>query len=223
MRELAALALACGAALAHAQTLPAAPPPAGPSTAKKDLAQKILLLQQPGLEAVARGLVEQPAAQMMQAAGRAIQTEVTAEKRQAVAKAIDDEVKKYLDDALPLVRERALKAAPSTIGATLEDKFSEDELKQLLAWLESPVNRKYQTLGVDMQKSFVQKVVADSRPLIEPKIQALEQKVRASLGVPAARGAPGPAPATAPAMAPTAPTSSSRAASGPGPAKASAP
>ncbi len=204
MRRLVALALLCAAALANAQ----APTP---SPAKKDLVQKILLLQQPGLEAVARGLVEQPAAQMMQAASRAIQTDVPADRREAVGKAIEGDVKKYIDEALPLVRERALKVAPSTIGAALEEKFNEDELKQLLAWLDSPVNKKYQGLGPEMQRGFVQKVVADSRPLIEPKIEALERKVRASLGVPAARSG-------APARAASGPGPAS-----PGPAKASSP
>lgn len=193
MKRLLALALIGSAVLAQAQSPPAA---------KKDLVQKVLLLQQPGLEAVARGLVEQPAAQMMQAASQALQTSVAADKREAAAKAIEADVKKYVDEALPLVRERALKAAPSTIGAALEEKFSEDELRQLIAWLESPVNKKYQGLGADMQKAFVQKVVADSRPLIEPKIQALEQKVRATLGVPAAKlGAPS-RPADAPPSRP---------------------
>ena len=218
MRSLAVLALTVSAALAQAQTSATAPAAAS-TTGKKDLVQKILLLQQPGLEVVARSLVEQPAAQMMQAAGRAIQTEVPADRRAAVAKSIDDDIKKYVDDALPLVRDRALKAAPSTIGATLEEKFTEDELKQLLAWLESPVNKKYQGLGTDMQKGFLQKVVADSRPMIEPKIQALEQKVRASLGVPAARaGAPASSVASSPSR-----TGPRPAAAGPGPAKASAP
>ena len=218
MRSLAVLALTVSAALAQAQTSATAPAAAS-TTGKKDLVQKILLLQQPGLEAVARSLVEQPAAQMMQAAGRAIQTEVPADKRAAVAKSIDDDIKKYVDDALPLVRDRALKAAPSTIGATLEENFTEDELKQLLVWLESPVNKKYQGLGTDMQKGFLQKVVADSRPMIEPKIQALEQKVRASLGVPAARaGAPASSAASSPSR-----TGPRPAAAGPGPAKASAP
>ncbi len=215
MKHLIALALVCSAVLAHAQT---------PSAGKKELVQKVLQLQQPGLDAVARGLVEQPAAQMMQAAGQAIQTRVPEEKREAVAKSIEADVKKYVDEALPLVRDRALKAAPSTIGAALEEKFSEDELRQLIAWLESPVNKKYQGLGADMQKAFVQKVVADSRPLIEPKIQALEQKVRATLGVPAAKlGAPS-RPADAPASRPAdAPPSRPADAAPTAPRKASAP
>jgi hypothetical protein len=171
IRHWAVAALVCSAALAHAQ-----------STAKKELVQKLLLQQQAALENVARGLVEQPAAQMMQLAGRALQSDVPADKREAVAKSIEADVKKYVDEALPLVKDRAIKAAPSTIGVALEEKFSEDELKQLMAWFDSPVNKKYQAMSVEMQKTFVQKVVADSRPLIEPKIQALDAKVRSTLG-----------------------------------------
>ena len=87
------------------------------------------------------------------------------------------------------MRERALKLAPSTLGAALEEKFTEDELKQLIAWFESPVNKKFQQASGEMQSNFMQKLVAEARPLLEPKLQALEQKVRAALGAPAA-GAP---------------------------------
>jgi uncharacterized protein len=189
-RRLVAVALLCSAMAVVAQ-------PSG----KKELVQKVLQQQQPALDAMARGLVEQPAAQMMQAAGRALQTDVPADKRDAAAKAIEADVKKYIDEAFPLVRERAIKAAPLTIGVLLEEKFSEDELKQLIAWFDSPVNKKYQQLGSEMQQALVQKVVADSRPLIEPKIQALERKVRVSLGVPAATNGAG-SPAKPPLGAP---------------------
>lgn len=171
---MAFAALMLGAAAPHAQT-----------AGKKDLVQQLLQRQQPALEAIARTLVEQPAVQMMQEAGRALRTGVPAEKREAAAKAIEADVKRYVDEATPLVRDRAIKAAPATIGAMLEEKFTEEELKQLIAWFDSPVNKKYQQLNADMQKGFVQQVVMDSRPVIDPKLRALELKVRASLGAPA--------------------------------------
>lgn len=164
----APFALASGA---HAQSTPA----------KKELVQKLLVSQQPALEGLARGLVEQPAGQLMQAAGQALQSQVAAEKREAVGKTIEADVRKYVDEAVPLVRDRAIKLAPSTLGVSLEEKFSEDELKQLLAWFESPVNKKYQQLAPEMQNSFVQKLVADARPSVDPKLQALEQSVRGTL------------------------------------------
>jgi uncharacterized protein len=179
MKRLIVAALLTGATLAHAQTASA---PSSP--AKKELIQKLMVLQQPGIEKLASNIVEQPAMQMMQAAGRALQQQVPAEKREAVGKSIEADVRKFVDESVPFVRERALKLAPSTIGATMEEKFTEDELKQLVAWLESPVNKKYTQLGPEMQSSFTQKLVAEARPVVDPRLQALEAKVRASLGVP---------------------------------------
>jgi hypothetical protein len=174
---LGALAL-CACSLAQAQ--------GAASPAKKELVQKLLALQQPGIESAARGLVERPAAQMMQEAGRVLQTQFPADKREAIAKTIESDARKYVDETYPAVRERAVKLAPSTLGATLEEKFSEDELKQLVAWFESPLNKKFQQASGEMQNNFMQKLVAEARPLIEPRLQTLEQKMRAALSAPGA-------------------------------------
>ncbi len=192
MKKYVVTALLAGAAIAHAQNTAA--PAASP--AKKELVQKLMVLQQAGVENVARGLVEQPAAAMIQAAARALQ-QLPADKREATGKSIEADVKKYVEETNPLVRERAVKLAPSTIGAAMEEKFTEDELKQLIAWLESPIRKKYEQAVPEIQKNFTEKLVAESRPSVEPKLQALEAKVRASLGVPAAASAP-PAPAKKP-------------------------
>ena len=183
------LALAAGAQAqvpSQVQTL-------APAT-KKDLVAKVLLLQQPAIEQAAQALAEQPAAQMMQQAGMALQTRVAPEKREAVGKEIQAEVKKYLDQAVPLVRERAVKLAPSTIGVLLEEKFNEAELKQLITIIESPVNRKFLQMGGDMQRALVEKLVAETQGAIEPTVKALELAIGKQLGMPA------PA-ATAPAAA----------------------
>lgn len=190
-RVLTIAALCCAATLAQAQS-------------KKELVQKVLLLQQPTIEGVSRSIVERPAMQMMQAAGQALQTQVPPERREAVGKAIEADVKSYVAEATPLMRERALKLAPSTLGAGLEEKFTEAELKQLIAWLESPVNKKFQQVGPEIQNAFVQKLAADAAPLLDPKLKVLEQKVRASLGLSEAApaGASGAAPKPAAAAAP---------------------
>ncbi|MBN8508737.1 MAG: DUF2059 domain-containing protein [Burkholderiales bacterium] len=130
-------------------------------------------------------MVQQPALQMMQQVGPVLQTQVPADKREAVGKAIEADVRKYVDETYPPVRERAVRLAPSTVGTVLEEKFSEDELKQLIAWYESPVNKKFQQAGNEMRGSFLQKLAPEARSLMEPKLRDLEQKVRASLGLPA--------------------------------------
>jgi len=178
-----ALVLA-GAAGAQAQSSPA----------KKDLVARILKQQQPGIEAMARGLVEQPAVELMGNAANALPARVAKDKQDAVAKDIQGDIQKYLDEAVPLVQARAVKLAPSTIGALLEEKLTEDELKQVVAIIESPVYAKFQRMGDDMQKVLVEKVVTDTRAMIEPKVRTLEQSVAKRLGVapnsPATSGAP---------------------------------
>lgn len=187
-RAIALAACAAGLALAAATD-------AGAQNAtKKELVQRVLQAQQSELENVSRGIVERPAAQMMQEAGLAIQRQVAADKRESTGKAVEAEVRKFVDEAYPLVRERALKLAPSTIGAVLEEKMTEDELKQLVAWLESGTNKKFQSLGPDMRNAFIQKVLADARPVVDPKVVALDARIRVVLGLPpAANGQPAPA------------------------------
>jgi uncharacterized protein len=167
------------------------------SPAKKDLVARILKVQQPGIEATARSLVEQPAMELMGNASNALPARVARDRQEAVAKEIQADVDKYVEDAFPLVRDRAVKLAPSTIGALLEEKFTEDELKQVVSMMESPVFVKFQRMGDDMQKALIDKVVSDTRSVIEPKVRALEEKVAGRLGV----TAPPPSAPRAPAKA----------------------
>jgi uncharacterized protein len=183
---LGTLALALAAAPALAQT-------------KKELVAKVLQLQQPGIEAMATGMAQQPAMQIVQQVAPMLQR-LPQERREAVSRDIDADLRKYTDEAVPLVRERARALAPSTIGALLEERFTEDELRQVIAILESPVNRKFQQMAPEMQKAISDKLVADTRAQVEPKaramLEAVNRRVQALNAAPGAPGAPA-APATA--------------------------
>lgn len=194
-RTFIVAAILAMAVAAQAQTPAAAPS----SPAKKELVAKILQLQQPGIEALARSLVEQPAAQMMQGAQIALRTRVAADKREAIATAINADLKKYADESIPLARDRAIKLAPSTIGAVLDEKMTEDELKQVVAIMESPAFTKYQRLQPELQQALTLKLVAETRPLIEPKIKALDATVAKRLGIEAPAAAPAASSARRPA------------------------
>jgi uncharacterized protein len=167
-------------AQAHAQT-------------KKELVQKVLQLQQPAIESIAKQLAEQPAGALMQRALPAVQAALPADRREAVARDIQLEVKKYVDETVPLVRKRAVELAPATVGPLLDERFSEDELKQLVALLESPVYRKYQQLGGELQRALLEKLVTDTRPTVEPRVRALEKQVAQRLQSARAEAGSGPA------------------------------
>lgn len=147
---------------------------AASSTAKKELVNKLLTLQRGVVETLAESLVQQQASQLLQQADIALQTRVPADKRAEVGKGIMADVRKFLEETTPIVKSKAIQAAPLTIGTMLEEKFSEDELKQLIAVLESPVNRRLNEMGPEMQRALSDKLLAESRPEIEPKIRQLQ-------------------------------------------------
>lgn len=160
------------------------------SAGKKEQVSRILQLQQAAIEGMARGLAEQPAMQLMQQAGPAVQR-LPAERREAVARDIEADLRKYAEESVPIVRDRAVKVAPGIIGPMLEERFTEDELRQVVAMLESPVIRKFQAMAVEMQKAMTEKIVAETKAEVEPKVRAMQLTVAKRLGLapPPANGA----------------------------------
>ncbi|HZN47044.1 MAG TPA: hypothetical protein VFB71_05435 [Ramlibacter sp.] len=191
-KSLLILAIAAACTSVQAQSTPA----------KKELVARILKIQQPAIETMARGLVQEPLMPLMEGAERALQQRVAAEKREAVAKAIQADARKYVDETVPIVRDRAIKLAPTTVGPVLEEKFTEDELKQIVAMLESPVLAKFQAAGVDLQRALIEKTVAETRTQVEAKFRALEDTTAKRLGVSNGTPAAGASKPAAPASAP---------------------
>ncbi len=174
MKKFTVLALLAMGSMAHAQSTPA----------KQELITRILASQQAAIEQTAQAIVERPAIQMQQQAGMALQTRVAPEKREAAAKSIQADLKKYIDEVGSMVRQQAVKLAPSTVGVLLEEKFTEDELKQLIAIIESPVNRKFTQMGSEFQRTLGEKLVAQTQASVGPKVKALEQSIGGHLGLP---------------------------------------
>lgn len=183
------LALAAGTALAD------------PSPAKKALIDKIVALQQQGMaEGMAANIIQGPVSQLTQA-GRAALQQVPAEKREATAKAMDAELKKFIDENVPYLKDKITKAVPTTSSALLDERFSEDELKQVLAWAESPVSQKFGLATVELQKAVAQKVMTEVGPTLDGRFKTLNASVAKQLGLTAPPAASAPK-AAAPAPAP---------------------
>ena len=191
IRVFAALALLLASAAA----------PADSTATKKELVARLLQMQRSGIESMTRSLVERPAVQMTQELGQAARSQVAEDKRAALGKKVETRVRRYVDEAAPILRDRALALAPGTLGAAMEEKFNEEELRQLIAWLDSPLNKKYAQAAQEMQNDFLRKLMGDAGPVIEPKLQALNQDLRQLLSeaaAPAAAAArPGPGPRSA--------------------------
>lgn len=188
-KSLVALSLLAAFA-AQAQT------PAAPSLgAKKELAARIVRAQQGAIEGLARQLAERPAVEIMGGAMQIISARVPRDKQEAVAREVEAEAQKYAQDAVPIVQKRATAIAPEVLGAVLEEKFSEDELRAIAAALENPALIKFQRTLPEMQNALGERLIADTRAQIDPKVQALENSVTKRLGLPAQGAAPAPGPA----------------------------
>jgi len=168
---------------------------------KKELVAKLLSLQAPGVEQLATQVAQQPAMAMMQQAGAVVQR-LPQDKREAVGRDIDADLRKYAEEAVPILRGRAAELAPLTVGALLEERFSEDELRQIIATLENPAWRKFQGSAGDMQRALVERLVADTKGQVDPKLQALQRSVADRLRAAAPQQPAAPAPPRAPAAKP---------------------
>lgn len=148
---------------------------------KKEWVQKLLATQQTSLDNTARDLTERPARQLVGAAQPVLAQAVPADKREATAKLVDVEIKKYIDGALPTVRASTLKLSQSVMGPMFEEKFTEDELKQLVAILDSAVLKKYQGMLPEVGNALVEKVMVDARPQVDPLLQTAQTNIRSIL------------------------------------------
>jgi hypothetical protein len=173
----ATLAAALGAAA------PAIAQSSTASASKKELVQRILKAQEPQIDHLSRQVVSAPALQLLQRAGQIVQAKVPAEQREATFRDLQAEARKYADETIPLVRERALKLHPTTVGAVLEKEMTEDELRQVVATLESPAWKKYQSLGDDMLKALGEKLGGEVKPVLETHLRALDQAMAKRLGI----------------------------------------
>lgn len=147
--------------------------------AKQELVQKIVQLWQIG--DLGQAMLQEPVAEAVQQARVVLQGRVPPERRDAAMRDIAADAKKFLDDTAPVIRKSTDRLIPATVVPLLDERFTEEELRQIVAILESPVKRKFEALVPEMQKALGQKLASDTRPLIDPKLEDLRQRIGARL------------------------------------------
>jgi len=166
-RPLLTLVLCAAAGMACAQQ--------APSTEKDKLVQRVLALWH--VEDAAIVMIQRPAADALSQARIALQGRVTAAKQEMTLKDVAGDVQKYIDEATPIVRDNAMRLKTPTIGPLLAQNFSEDELRQLVALLESPLKKKFEKLVPQIERSYGEKIAAESRAAVDPKLQDMTKSI----------------------------------------------
>lgn len=149
---------------------------------KQALIDRVLALWHP--ETIAIVMVQRPATQAMEKSAIAMQTaHVPKEKMDKTLKDIAVDVQKYVDSATPVAKASAKKNVGPAVAPLLAQNFSADELRQLVAMLESPVKGKFEKIVPQMETAIGQRVQAEIGPEIDKQIQAMTQAVGTKLRV----------------------------------------
>lgn len=173
--SIAGLMLAA-ASVAGAHAAPPAQSPQQASTpAKQELAKKIVELMH--IENLGVTMLQDPVAKAMGQARVTLQARAPADRHEAAMRDIAADAKKFMDEATPIVKGSAQKHIPATVLPLLVERFTEDELRQIVAMLESPVKKKFESVVPDIQKNLGEKIAGETRAVIDPKMENLTQSI----------------------------------------------
>ena len=172
-----AAALLCSAVLA-----PAAHAQDKQDAAKKELATRIVNLQKAqDMDALI--------AQLAGTANRAVVEawlprldKMPAARQKTVADQLDVELKKFNDDVVRLIKNRNERISLDVLVPAYSERFTADELKQLVAFLESPVIKKYYAANPHMANLLGQKLVEATRADVESRIKEFDTRAAQIVG-----------------------------------------
>ena len=80
---------------------------------------------------------------------------------------LDAELKKFTDNTEKTIEAQVAKSAEPALVPIFMEKLTEDEMKTIIAYLESPVSAKFQSLGPDAANAWAKRVVDATRASVE--------------------------------------------------------
>ena len=131
---------------------------------KLEWATKAVALQQgPELERLVNQLAESSSQDIVRSWGVKLRSDVPKEKVEQTAQSLNAELKKYNDDVLKIISSKVNKASADSLIPAYMARFSLDELKQLVAFFESPAVKKYQAAAPELGNVFVNQLIMETR------------------------------------------------------------
>lgn len=160
-----------GLALAGHACAQAAPVPAE----KKALVERVLAKM--ALDAVGLQMLQNPVADMLRQARVVVQSRVPADRQEATMKDITAEAEKFVAQEAPALRAGTHAVVQANVAPLLAQKFSDDELKQLAAILESPVLAKFEAEVPELKRTVGENVAKANAAQIQPKMTDLQNRI----------------------------------------------
>lgn len=172
---VALLSITCAAALAQQ--------PAAADAGKTELAAKLVALQQGAeMDQLSAQLTGNAVAPMLAKWSPRLQSEVPENRRKEVSDMLNAELNKFRDDTFTLIRSKAPAVSTETMVPAYAERFSEDELRQLIAFFEAPVVRKYQAALPEVLNALIQKLVETVRGDVQARTAAFDAAAAKIIG-----------------------------------------
>ena len=131
---------------------------------KLEWASKAVALQQgPELDRLIGQLADSATQDILQNWGPKLQSDVPPAKMEQAKEGLNTELKKYFDDVSKTINNKVGKVSASSLIPAYMDRFSLDELKQLVAFFESPAIKKYQMAAPELGSLFVKQLIEETR------------------------------------------------------------
>lgn len=150
---------------------------------KLEWATKAVALQQgPELERLVSQLAESSSQDIVQSWGVKLRTDVPKEKVEQTAQSLNAELKKYNDDVTKIISSKVNKAGADSLVPVYMARFSLDELKQLVAFFESPAVKKYQAAAPELGNVFVNQLIMETRSDVNARAKQFDDAATKIVG-----------------------------------------
>lgn len=190
MKKLISSLLIAGCAFATSSQAQTADP-------KLEWATKVVAVQQADLEGLVAQLASTAVQDLVNTWGPRFQAGVPKARQAKATEDFNAELTKFAADANKLILAKVGQANSEALIPAYMERFTLEELKQLTAFFESPVIKKYKTATPELVDVFIKKLVASTQPEIQARASQFEAAAAKIVGT-----APAPATPSAPAAKP---------------------
>lgn len=154
---------------------------------KLEWATKFVALQQgPELDRLVNQLADSAAQDVLQAWAPKLQSNVSKEKMEQARDSLNVELKKYFDDVYKTISAKTGKVSADALVPVYMQRFSLEELKQLVGFFESPAVKKYQAAAPELGNTFVQQLVEATRTDVAARGKQFDEAALKIIGNPPA-------------------------------------
>lgn len=151
-----------------------------PSAAQLNLARQVVALQRgPELHALLGQLADHSAQTLVAKFNPLVAERVPQERQEQVYGQLNTELKNYFDDVVAVLQQYSSQAEDNELANAYAQRFTESELRAMVAWFSSDAFKKYQAAAPDLVNAYMNGLMERSYTAIQQREAAFETRINA--------------------------------------------